>query len=35
MAMTCGITLRHIQNENEEAWRDIIGLDITIVQPKI
>lgn len=29
------VTPFHIQNENEEAWRDIIGLDIAIVQPKI
>lgn len=29
------VTPFHLQNENEEAWRDIIGLDITIVPPGI
>jgi len=29
------VTPFSLQNENEEAWRDIIGLDITIVEPKM
>lgn len=29
------VTPFYIQNEKEESWRDIIGLDITIVEPKI